>query len=110
MRRKGKNVTRRWVWERGEVFFDRKRLCGGGLSRYVLIGFSASGGGLGLGCWPVDSLSLVRGSRADGILVFCFIRSLISTAIGLHLTLMRFIAAGTQCGATAFPASRLPPA
>lgn len=29
--------------ERGEVFFDRKRLCGGGLSRYVLIGFSASG-------------------------------------------------------------------
>lgn len=48
--------------ERGEVFFDRKRLCGGGLSRYVLIGFSASGvvgraSGLSLSLCPYGALS-----------------------------------------------------
>jgi hypothetical protein len=45
--REERNVVKWWVWKEEKFSSNRKRLCGGGLSRYVLIGFSASGGGLG---------------------------------------------------------------
>jgi hypothetical protein len=116
--REEKNVVKWWVWKEEKFSSNRKRLCGGGLGRYVLIGFSASGGGLGefprtSGLAHFSDFTGVNGKTRGHITRVSLVSSPVLSfqhTINPHFTLMRFLSPSAQCGATAFPASRLPPA